>query len=107
MSFKLKFNFKIKNLTNNHLNNLKISDDEGVLHKEFSDTLSKNEFTNLEKVPMHLYKPENIYLKFLDDTGKEQELILFKDIKKDLKLTYDVIVEQTLNGYNAKFAKST
>lgn len=104
MSFKLKFKFNIKNLTDNHLNNLKISDDKGILHSKALDTLSKNELDHLERVTMHLYKPENIYLKFLDDSGKEQQIILFNDIKKNLKLTYDIIVEQTSYGYNAKIA---
>ncbi|MGL4873059.1 MAG: hypothetical protein ACRC30_00195, partial [Clostridium sp.] len=92
MSFKLKFNFKIHNTTKNHLKKIEILDDKGVLHQKTLDNLNENENFDLHEVYMHLYKPEHIYLKFIDKHNIEQKLILFKDIKKQLKLNYDVFI---------------
>ncbi|MGL4847528.1 MAG: hypothetical protein ACRC28_01170, partial [Clostridium sp.] len=84
MSFKLKFNFKIHNKTNNHLKKIEILDDKGILHQKTLEDLNENEKLCVNEVYMHLYKPEHIYLKFIDKHNIEQKLILFKDIKKQL-----------------------
>ncbi|MGL5648096.1 MAG: hypothetical protein ACRDDY_09615 [Clostridium sp.] len=97
MSFRLKFNFKIHNKTNNHLKDIEILDDEGILHQNTSETLNENENLDLQEVYMHLYKPEHIYLRFIDKHNIEQKLVLFKDIKKQLKLTYDIFISKEKN----------
>ncbi|OPX47755.1 hypothetical protein [Clostridium thermobutyricum] len=105
MSFKLKFNFKIYNKTNSYLKDLKIVDEEGLLHNPTLNKLDKKNFNNLQEVYMHLYKPEKIYLKFSDEHGIERKLLIFKNIKEILKLNYEIIIEKDeKENYNAKVA---